>query len=144
MNVTIGYELILSAGAINSPKLLMVSGVGPEKDLNASNISCLVNLPVGEGLMDHAIFLGLVVTTTKDEVGILNINESIKQYKYNQTGLLTIPGAFEALLFTSSKNETVKQEKEQDWADIEVELTDLFPGPDIQKSPYVSYEVSQS
>ncbi|XP_037289908.1 glucose dehydrogenase [FAD, quinone] isoform X4 [Rhipicephalus microplus] len=140
MNVTIGYELILSAGAINSPKLLMVSGVGPKKDLNASNIPCVLDLPVGEGLMDHAIFLGLVVTTNQDEVGILKINDSIKQYEYNQTGLLTIPGAFEALLFTSSYNETIEKEKETDWADIEVELTDLFPRPDIEKSPYVSHE----
>uniref|UniRef100_L7M2M9 Glucose-methanol-choline oxidoreductase N-terminal domain-containing protein n=1 Tax=Rhipicephalus pulchellus TaxID=72859 RepID=L7M2M9_RHIPC len=138
MNVTIGYELILSAGAINSPKLLMVSGVGPKEYLNTSNITSVMDLPVGEGLMDHAIFLGLVVTTDNDEVGIRNINESIKQYKYNKTGLLTIPGAFEALLFTSSYNESMEKEKERDWADIEVELTDLFPGPDIAKSPYVS------
>lgn len=140
MNVSIGIEVVLSAGAINSPKLLMVSGVGPKEDLNKSNITSVADLPVGVGLMDHAIFLGLVVTTTNDEVGIRNINESIKQYHYNRTGLLTIPGTFEVLLFTSSYNESMEDEKKRDWADIEVEITDLFPGPDIAKSPYVSNE----
>uniref|UniRef100_A0A224YTS1 Glucose dehydrogenase n=1 Tax=Rhipicephalus zambeziensis TaxID=60191 RepID=A0A224YTS1_9ACAR len=140
MNVSIGVEVVLSAGAINSPKLLMVSGVGPKEDLNKSNITSVADLPVGVGLMDHAIFLGLVVTTDKDEVGIRNINQSIEQYQFNRTGLLTIPGAFEALLFTSSYNETMEDERKRDWADIEVELTDLFPGPDIAKSPYVSNE----
>ncbi|KAL1469875.1 hypothetical protein MTO96_040809, partial [Rhipicephalus appendiculatus] len=140
MNVTIGYEVILSAGAINSPKLLMLSGVGPEEDLKQSNITPVMNLSVGVGLMDHIIFLGLVVTTAKDEVGIGNITQRLIEYQYNQSGILTIPGAFEALLFTSSYNESMEDEKQRDYPDIELELTDLFPSEDIAKSPYVSNE----
>ncbi|KAH6943002.1 hypothetical protein HPB50_013622 [Hyalomma asiaticum] len=136
MNVSIGIEVVLSAGAINSPKLLMVSGVGPKEDLNKSNITPVVDLPVGVGLTDHVIFLGLVVTTTKDEVGIRNLNQSLIEYMTNRTGLLTIPGAFEALLFTYSGYDAGAMKL--DYPDIELELTDLFPGPDIAKSPYVS------
>ncbi|XP_075559338.1 4-pyridoxate dehydrogenase-like [Dermacentor variabilis] len=138
MNVSVGFEVILSAGAINSPKLLMLSGIGPEEDLKNSSINPVVaDLPVGVGLMDHIIFLGLVVTTTNDEVGLRNINQSIEQYNYNQTGLLTIPGTFEALLFTtSSENSTGLP----DYPDIELELSDVFPSPQIAQSPYVSNE----
>nr|XP_054923923.1 glucose dehydrogenase [FAD, quinone]-like [Dermacentor andersoni] len=137
MNVSVGVEVILSAGAINSPKLLMLSGIGPEEDLKNSSINPVVNLPVGVGLMDHIIFLGLVVTTTNDEIGLRNMNQSIAEYMQNHTGLLTIPGAFEALLFTNSGENSSELE---DYPDIELELADIFPGPEIAQSPYVSNE----
>ncbi|KAH6943001.1 hypothetical protein HPB50_013621 [Hyalomma asiaticum] len=138
MNVSIGYEVIVSAGAINTPKLLMLSGVGPEDDLKEKQIDPVVNLPVGEGLMDHVIFLGLVITTTNDEIGLTTINQSIMEYNKSQTGLLTIPGSLEALLFTSSSNVSLEEEMSTDHPDIELELTDLFPDPKIAQSPYVS------
>lgn len=48
------HEIILSAGAINSPQLLLLSGIGPEKELDLHNIKTRVNLPgVGKNLQDH-------------------------------------------------------------------------------------------
>ena len=50
-------EVILSAGAIGSPQLLQVSGVGPRKILEAAGIDLLHELPgVGENLQDHLEF----------------------------------------------------------------------------------------
>ncbi len=47
-------EVILSAGAIGSPQLLLLSGIGPLKQLEAQGISVQADLPgVGENLQDH-------------------------------------------------------------------------------------------
>lgn len=50
-----GTQVILSGGAINSPQLLMLSGIGQADHLNDKGIKPLVNLPgVGKNLQDHA------------------------------------------------------------------------------------------
>ncbi|WSV50807.1 FAD-dependent oxidoreductase [Streptomyces decoyicus] len=46
-------EVVLSAGAYNSPQLLMLSGIGVAEELTACGITPLVDLPVGENLQDH-------------------------------------------------------------------------------------------
>jgi choline dehydrogenase len=49
-----GDEVILSAGAIGSPHLLMLSGIGPADELRALGISPVVDLPgVGQHVLDH-------------------------------------------------------------------------------------------
>src|SRR6202041_1369874 len=54
-------EVILAAGSINSPKLLMLSGVGEAKGLRNLGIDVVENLPgVGENLQDHVLVSGVV------------------------------------------------------------------------------------
>ena len=49
-----GGEVILAGGAINTPQLLQLSGVGAAADLEALGIQCLRDLPgVGDHLQDH-------------------------------------------------------------------------------------------
>lgn len=48
-------EIILSTGAIASPQLLMLSGIGPKNHLSELGIPTLVDLPVGENLQDHVV-----------------------------------------------------------------------------------------
>src|SRR6195256_1554531 len=54
-------EVILAAGAINSPKLLMLSGVGEARALRSLGIDVVENLPgVGANLQDHVLVSGVV------------------------------------------------------------------------------------
>jgi choline dehydrogenase-like flavoprotein len=46
-------EIVLCAGAIKSPQLLMLSGIGPADHLRAAGITPLVDLPVGDNLQNH-------------------------------------------------------------------------------------------
>ncbi|KAF5382020.1 hypothetical protein D9615_004437 [Tricholomella constricta] len=49
-------EVILCAGAVQSPQILMLSGVGPAEHLKAHGISVVHNLPgVGSNLVDHPV-----------------------------------------------------------------------------------------
>lgn len=49
-------EVVLCAGAINSPHLLMLSGVGPRAELEAVGVACVVDSPhVGKHLKDHML-----------------------------------------------------------------------------------------
>ncbi|NEO77413.1 choline dehydrogenase [Moorena sp. SIO4G3] len=58
-------EVILCGGAINSPQLLMLSGIGPADHLKALGIPVVVNLPgVGQNLQDH-LWAGVVYECTQ-------------------------------------------------------------------------------
>src|SRR5262249_13128876 len=47
-------EVILSAGAIGSPHLLMLSGIGPRAELEAAGVACVLDQThVGKHLKDH-------------------------------------------------------------------------------------------
>jgi choline dehydrogenase-like flavoprotein len=48
-------EIVLCAGAIHSPAILLRSGIGPERVLADVGIEVLSNVLVGEGLQDHAM-----------------------------------------------------------------------------------------
>lgn len=55
--LTAKREVILSAGAFQSPQLLMVSGIGPQEILQQYNISVLADLRgVGQNMWDHLLF----------------------------------------------------------------------------------------
>jgi choline dehydrogenase len=64
--IGIEREVILSAGAFDSPKLLMLSGIGDAKHLQAMGIPVVADLPgVGQNLQDHLI-LSVVHQATGD------------------------------------------------------------------------------
>lgn len=62
-------EVILSAGAIGSPQILMLSGVGPADHLREHGIETVINLPgVGQNLADHPLIN--MLWATKPEVDL--------------------------------------------------------------------------
>jgi len=63
-----GKEVILAAGAYQTPKLLMLSGIGPEDELTRHGLKTVVALPgVGKNLQDH--YECPVVANTKGSFG---------------------------------------------------------------------------
>jgi choline dehydrogenase len=52
--IAAGVEVVLSLGAIHTPKVLMLSGIGDQAELQRLGISCVQHLPgVGENFQDH-------------------------------------------------------------------------------------------
>lgn len=70
-------EIILSAGAFNSPKILMLSGVGPKKHLENLGIKVVADLPVGHNLQDHVFVTVPAAFSIKDIRGLITIPKLI-------------------------------------------------------------------
>ncbi|MFT6966524.1 MAG: choline dehydrogenase, partial [Marivirga sp.] len=59
-------EVILSGGAYNSPKVLMLSGIGDEQALKAQGIDVVLHSPeVGKNLQDHMVFFAIFNSSYK-------------------------------------------------------------------------------
>lgn len=58
-------EVIVSAGSIGSPQLLMLSGIGPREHLHRLGIPVLQDLRVGDNLQDHVGMFGLTFIVDK-------------------------------------------------------------------------------
>lgn len=64
-------EVILCGGAINSPQLLMLSGIGPREAIERAGIAPLHDLPgVGENLQDHLDVSVIVRDRTGNSIGV--------------------------------------------------------------------------
>jgi choline dehydrogenase-like flavoprotein len=58
-------EIILSAGSIGTPQILMLSGIGPKEELEKYQIPVIQELAVGKNLQDHVIYSVERSTSTK-------------------------------------------------------------------------------
>ncbi|MFZ0090688.1 MAG: GMC family oxidoreductase N-terminal domain-containing protein [Solirubrobacteraceae bacterium] len=76
-------EVILAAGAYQSPQILLLSGIGPAQDLALVGIPAVRELPVGQGLQDHP---SAWITYTTDQPSLLTAETQ------ENLGLLTSEG----------------------------------------------------
>jgi choline dehydrogenase len=100
-------EVILCGGAINSPQLLQLSGVGPGELLRQHGIDVVADLPgVGENLQDHYV----ITSTFRLKAGTVSVNELTKgarflgetlKYIFQRKGLLTLSAAHIAVFCKS-------------------------------------------
>ena len=99
-------EVIISAGSVQSPHLLMLSGIGNRNHLTENGIDCQIDLPgVGENLQDH-LFVPLAnhatTSLTMDLRGIYR-GVAIAQYLLTKSGPVSSQG-LEAMAFLDSKS----------------------------------------
>lgn len=94
-------EVIVSAGPIESPKLLMLSGIGPEDHLKRMNISVIQNINVGRTLYDHISFDGLVFSLNTSNISLVERRETnipnVLRWLHYGDGVLASPGGVEGL-----------------------------------------------
>ncbi|KAH9039645.1 aryl-alcohol-oxidase from pleurotus Eryingii [Lactarius pseudohatsudake] len=85
-------EVILAAGAVNTPQLLMLSGIGDSAQLSQFNIRTIVNLPdVGKNLQDHVLLPNVFSVNsnfTNDDIGrnTTLFQNDLAQWKQSHTG----------------------------------------------------------
>lgn len=99
-------EVIVSAGSVNSPQILMLSGIGPKAELAKHKIPLIKDAPVGENLQDH-IAMGGLTFGVNQEVSIVESRvqsvSTVLQYAVFGQGPLTILGGVEGLAFVRTK-----------------------------------------
>lgn len=95
-------EVILSAGTMNSPQLMMLSGIGPKQHLEEIGIPVIQNLSVGMNLQDHISFNGLTFlvndSVTINDQRVENVFD-VYNYVVNSRGPYTMPGGAEGIIY---------------------------------------------
>ncbi len=108
-----GSEVILAGGAINSPQLLMLSGIGPAAELSAVGVKPTVDLPgVGRNLLDHLAAGAIRFTNRTDSMVTAETLRELAKFVTRRKGMLTSSVA-EAHAF-------VRSEPAIDWPDLEI------------------------
>ena len=130
----LGAEIILSAGAIQSPQLLQLSGVGPAQFLSALGIPVVADLPgVGENLQDHLQLRVMYrctkpITTNDDLASLFGKTRIALQWALKRTGPLAI-GINQGGLFTRVLPESTTPDVQFHFATLSAELAGAEPHP---------------
>ncbi len=83
-------EILLCGGAINSPQLLLLSGIGRADHVRDLGIGAVQDVPgVGENLLDHLIAGVIVGVTRTDTLAAAESIGSLLKYIFQRRGLLT-------------------------------------------------------
>jgi choline dehydrogenase len=79
-------EVIVSAGALGTPKILQLSGIGPKEYLQPLSIPIVSELPVGKNLQDHIVAPIFFKEKTQNAITLKNLEAIWPLVKYLLTG----------------------------------------------------------
>ena len=138
-----GGEVILSAGAIGSPQILQLSGIGPGALLQSLGIEVVKNLAgVGENLQDH------LQIRTVYEVNVPTLNEEINslfgrmmigmQYVFARAGPMSM-GASQVCIFARSNDHVETPDIQYHFQPLSADK----PGIEMHPFPGVTLSVCQ-
>ncbi len=89
-------EVLLCAGALQSPQILMLSGIGPRKHLVEKGIACVHDLEgVGQNLHDHVDVVQVMKAPKLTDTfglsltGMVNVVKGMAEWRRYRTGMLT-------------------------------------------------------
>ncbi|KAL7289855.1 hypothetical protein TKK_0016253 [Trichogramma kaykai] len=100
-------EVILSAGSINSPQILMLSGIGPREHLRELGIDVIADLPVGKHLEDHIMWPGILLkfqNKTSSPIAPSLVFDWAYRYLLERKGEFASTGGLDFLGFFNTKN----------------------------------------
>jgi choline dehydrogenase-like flavoprotein len=107
------HEVLLSAGALQSPQVLLLSGIGPANDLQRMGIPVLSDVPgVGANLHDHCDAIQVFDAPKLTDLfgvspkGILNVLRAVGEWRRQRTGMLTTNFAEAGGFVKSDPNES--------------------------------------
>ncbi|XP_023952473.2 glucose dehydrogenase [FAD, quinone] [Bicyclus anynana] len=130
MDIIAKKEVVLAAGSIATPQLLLLSGIGPRKHLELLNIDCLLNLPVGKNLQDHLFFPLFFKTNMNNELPRDLINILLLQYMVTRTGPFSNIGLTDYMSFINTNNDS-------DYPDIQFHHTYFTKNDNFVLKPYL-------
>ena len=101
-------EVIIAAGAFNSPQILMLSGIGPAEQLQHLGIKVLADLPVGRNLHDHVAVLIMYARRDagpfREAMRLDRMSLAMLQAWFTGTGAATVvPGGLHAFIRTRAE-----------------------------------------
>ena len=140
-------EIIVTSGSIDSPKLLLLSGVGPVKELEAHGIQPVHDLPaVGKNAVDHvAVFVNRLMDrsfSAKFEFALDSAQQTaaLEDWTANHSGPLSFHGSSSTILF--QKDETIYDTDA--FKSLDEEKQNFLRRPDVPTFEIIMVRIARS
>ena len=131
-------EIILSAGAIGSPQILLLSGVGDSDELRSVDINPVHNLPdVGRNLQDHLVSSVSVDVNDGKSLDILKALTRFSEWLQKGTGPFAAPGGCTGLAHIHSD---IKVDKRPD---IQIHMASLSHATDMGLNLFDNFNLEE-
>jgi len=148
LNIRCLKEVILCSGTVGSPKLLLLSGIGPKAQLQKLKIPLVADLPVGENLQDHLLYdpaIGFTKPLGHTFSDMTSSLSTVQNYIFG-TGIWSKSALVEAIYFGTLRDHAQKTKDNgiyTDWPNLGLHLiTMLFPSESFGLYSY-SEEISK-